>query len=58
MQRLVQDALGLGTKKTSGRKAKVYLSAANRNGGKAASDNLITTKFVPHTATIANASNK
>jgi len=49
--------LGLGTKKTAGNKANIYRSAANKNGGNALRQFLMTTKFVPHTATIANASN-
>jgi hypothetical protein len=50
--------LGLGIKNTTGNKAKIYRKAANKNGGKLSRETLITTKFVPHTATMASAKNK
>ena len=57
-QRLPQETLGLGIKNAKGKKAKVKRSAANRNGGKASKESLITTKLVPHTATMAKASKR
>jgi hypothetical protein len=45
-------------KNTIGNKAKTYLRAANKNGGKLSSEILMTTKFVPHTATIARAKSR
>ena len=54
-QRLAQETLGLGIKNAKGKNAKVNRSAANRNGGNASKESLITTKLVPHTATIPKA---
>jgi hypothetical protein len=36
----------------------MYLRAAKKNGGKLSREILITTKLVPHTATMASANSK
>jgi hypothetical protein len=45
-------------KNAKGKKAKVKRSAANKNGGNASKESLITTKLVPHTATMAKANKR
>jgi len=58
VHRLPQETLGLGIKNAKGKKAKVKRSAANKNGGKASKESLITTKLVPQTATMTKASKR